>query len=64
MMRSGAPGERVMTNLEKERVRVEDPGYPRMDIPDRRDVLDWLGWTLTLVGLIILIVAVAVVVGM
>ena len=53
-----------MTNLEKERVQFDDPGYPNTDIPDRRDILDWLGWTLTLVGLIILVVAIAVVIGM
>jgi len=53
-----------MANLEKERVGTEDPGYPHTTIPERRDVLDWLGWTLALVGLIILIVAVAVVTGL
>lgn len=51
-----------MTNLEKERIRIDDPGYPVMDIPDRRDILDWLGWTLAFIGLVILIVAVAVVI--
>ncbi|MDH3397369.1 MAG: hypothetical protein OEM81_05985 [Acidimicrobiia bacterium] len=52
-----------MTNLDRERTRVDDPGYPRTDVPERRDLLDWLGWTLAFVGLIILIVAVAVVIG-
>lgn len=52
-----------MTNLHKERVRIDDPGYPNITIPERRDILDWLGWTLAAVGLIILIVAVAVVIG-
>ena len=52
-----------MTNLDKERVRIDDPGRPNTIIPERRDILDWLGWTLAAVGLIILIVAVAVVIG-
>ena len=63
-MEPGTLGERDMANLEKERVGTEDPGYPHTTIPERRDVLDWLGWTLALVGLIILIVAVAVVTGL
>ncbi|MDH3260431.1 MAG: hypothetical protein OEM81_03845 [Acidimicrobiia bacterium] len=52
-----------MTNLHKERIRVDDPGYPNTDIPERRDLLDWLGWTLAFIGLVILIVAVVVVIG-
>jgi hypothetical protein len=52
-----------MTNLDKERVRIDDPGHPNANIPERRDLLEWLGWTLAAVGLIILIVAVAVVIG-
>lgn len=53
-----------MENLEKEQTRIDDPGYPQPTIPERRDLLDWLGWTLAAVGLIILIVAVAVVIGL
>ena len=50
-----------MANLEKERTRIDDPGYPQPTIPERRDRL---GWTPAAVGLIILIVAVAVVIGL
>jgi hypothetical protein len=52
-----------MTDLDRERIRIEDPGYPKGEIPDRRDFLDWLGWILAAAGLIVLIVAVAVVLG-
>lgn len=52
-----------MANLEKERTGT-DPGYPRATVPERRDLLDWIGWTLAAVGLLVLIVAVAVVIGM
>ena len=52
-----------MKSLDRERVRIDDPGYPNTTIPERRDILDWLGWTLAAMGLIILIVAVAVVIG-
>ncbi len=52
-----------MTDLDRHRIRVEDPGYPTTNVPERRDFLDWLGWTLAAVGLIILIIAVAVVLG-
>ena len=53
-----------MANLEKERTGIDDPGYPRATVPERRDLLDWIGWTLAAVGLLVLIVAVAVVIGM
>jgi hypothetical protein len=53
-----------MANLEKERIRIDDPGHPQTGVPERRDLLDWLGWTLAAVGLIVLIVAVAVVIGL
>jgi hypothetical protein len=56
--------ERGMANLEKERTGIDDPGYPRATVPERRDLLDWIGWTLAAVGLLVLIVAVAVVIGM
>ncbi len=49
-----------MTDLDRRR-SLDDPGYPKQEIPERRDLLGWLGWTLAFVGLIILIVAVAVV---
>ena len=52
-----------MPDLDKEQIRIDDPGYPDTNIPERRDLLDWLGWTLAFVGLVILIVAVAVVIG-
>lgn len=52
--------EHVTTNLDEVRVRIDEPGQPNVTIPERRDLLDWLGWTLTLVGLVILIVAVVI----
>ena len=43
--------EHVTTNLDKVRVRIDEPGQPNVTIPERRDLLDCLGWMLALVGL-------------
>ncbi|MGZ8755587.1 MAG: hypothetical protein ACXW15_10420 [Acidimicrobiia bacterium] len=53
----------MTTKLDKVRVRIDEPGQPNVTIPERRDLLDWLGWRLALVGPVFLIVAVAVVIG-
>ncbi len=54
-----------MAKLDERRTTVEDPGYPKVDLPeaDRRDWLDWIAWILAFAGLIVLIVAIAVVIG-
>lgn len=60
-MSPGTPGERVVTNLDKKQIRIDEPRYPNPAL-EQRDFLERLGWTMAAVGLIILIVAVAVVV--
>ncbi len=50
---------------QEERSRVEEPGYPRLDLPEEpgRDWLGWIAWVVAFAGLITLIVAVAYVIG-
>lgn len=50
---------------QEQRSQVDHPGYPKLDLPEAegRDWLGWTAWVIAVAGLVILVIAIAVVMG-